>query len=237
MGMHTVLESQRVVGAAPADAFRPTTERFTRSVTGAPAVLPGLASRGELRERGFVALHDLWSDEVATAMSAEAARVRADAAPPAGGPFRRVAPSRPGDQPPLIARGPLLDQLHLDLVGLTRRLTGQVLVPTFAAYYFYEGDDEVRLHLDTADCDLTMISEVLGPLGPLHLHPELAGLTPQQLTVREAHPAWNRESGTPVQHPRRGVTAFRGRQLPHHRPGRELPGLGAIAALHYRSRY
>jgi hypothetical protein len=194
-------------------------------------------ARTQLRTRGHVALDGLWSEDVAAALASEAGAVWRTARPPTIGPNRRVAPSRTGERPTLIGKGPMLERLHLDLVGPCRRLTGQVLDPSFAAYYFYSGDDEVRLHLDTPQCDLTMISEVLGPLGPLHLHPELMGMTIDELVSLEADPAWERESGVPIAHPRLGVTAFRGRRLPHHRPGRSLAGLGAVAAHHYCSRY
>ena len=197
----------------------------------------GATARTELRTRGHVALDGLWSEDVAAALAGEAGAVWRTARPPTIGPNRRVNPSRPGDRPTLLGKGPELERLHLDLLGLCRRLTGQMLEPSFAFYYFYSGDDEVRLHLDTPECDLTVISEVLGPLGPLHLHPELAGMSIDQLTALEADPSWDRESRVPIAHPRLGVTAFRGRRLPHHRPGRSLAGLGAVAALHYRSRY
>ena len=93
------------------------------------------------------------------------------AAPPTSGPIRRVAASRPGERPTLLTSGPVLEELHIELVGVARSLTGQMLEPSFAAYYFYEDNDEVRLHLDTDQCDLTMITEVMGALGPLHVHP------------------------------------------------------------------
>ena len=227
MGIHSVLD--RPAPSTDAEAPTPLTTDASTAI--------GLASRAEWRAREHVALHGLWDADVESALADEARRSRLRASGPAAGPAQRTASGRPGDRSTLIASGPVLQQLHLELAGLARRLTGQALVPTFAAYYYYQDDDEVRLHLDTEDCDLTMITEALGPLGPLHLHPELVGRTTEELTALEADPTWDRWSGLPITHPRRGVTAFRGRRIPHHRPGCLLDGLGAVAALHYRTRY
>ena len=128
-------------------------------------------------------------------------------------------------------------QPNWDLASVARALSGQFLEPSYSAYYIYEDNDEVRLHLDTDQCDLTLIAEAMGNLGPLRVHPELAGMTIAELFELEGDPTWDRESGIPVHHPRTGVTAFRGRRLPHHRPGREINGVGGIAALHFRDRY
>jgi hypothetical protein len=197
----------------------------------------GSTARSELRANDFVAVADLWDEPIGQALSDEAAHLWTTARSPAVGPPRRVAPSRPGIRPTLLASGDVLSALHDQLVGVARSLTGQALVPSFAFYYFYETNDEVRLHYDTDQCDLTMITEVLGELGPLHMHPELRTLSIDELFTLEDDPAWDRESGLPIHHPRSGVTAFRGRRMPHHRPGREIGGLGAVAALHYRCRY
>ncbi len=212
------------------------TEIPTQAAAAPPRPGPAFR-RDELRTEGFVALPDLWDAATTDALAQEAHRLWTSALPPTTGPMRRVAASRPGVRPTLLSTGPVLEALHHELAGLTRALTGQLLVPSFASYYFYEGNDEVRLHLDTDQCDLTMIAEVLGELGPLRLHPELAGMTIDELFELEDDASWDRESGLAIQHPRSGVTAFRGRRLPHHRPGREIDGIGAVAALHYRSRY
>jgi hypothetical protein len=196
---------------------------------------PRAAAR--LRADQLVALPDLWDDHTEAALADEARSAWTTAQPPSIGPTRRVADGRPGRRPTLLASGATLELLHHDLAGVARSLTGQALVPSFASYYFYDGNDEVRLHLDTDQCDLTMIAEVLGDLGPLHVHPELAGMTIDELFALEGDPTWDRRSGRPLHHPRSGVTAFRGRRLPHHRPGHSFDGVGAVAALHYRARY
>lgn len=209
----------------------------SRNLT-APALAPiDPRAKTALRTSGFVVLDELWSTDVAASLTDESQRLWAAALPPSSGPMRRVAPGRPVLRPTLLASGPVLEALHVQLVGLARALTGQLLEPGFASYYFYEDNDEVRLHLDTDQCDLTMIAEVMGDLGPLHLHPELAGMTIDELFDLEGEPGWDRQSGFALHHPRAGVTAFRGRRLPHHRPGHDLAGVGAVAALHYRSRY
>ena len=91
------------------------------------------------------------------------------------------------------------------------------------------------MHVDTPACDVTVLTDVLGGLGPLHLHPELAGWATSDLVELEADPAWDRNSGVPVVHPRLGASILRGRRLPHHRPAWPVDGVHAIAALHYRT--
>jgi hypothetical protein len=213
----------------------PSRTTSARSDSGTFHVAPSAC--GELRTQGYVALDDLWPAAVGQTLATEADDLWNNARPPAIGPGRRVAPTRPVQLPTLLSGGEALSALHHDLVGVARSLTGQLLEPSFAFYYFYERNDEVRLHYDTDQCDLTMITEVLGDLGPLHMHPELQDLTTDDLFSLEDDPTWDRESGLPIHHPRSGLTAFRGRRLPHHRPGRPLDGLGAVAALHYRARY
>ncbi|GAA3070574.1 hypothetical protein GCM10020000_63880 [Streptomyces olivoverticillatus] len=133
------------------------------------------------------------------------------------------------------ASGPLLAQVHLALTGTARALTGRLLVPTFAAYGYYEGDDEVFLHIDTEQCDLTLLTTAFGAVGPLHLHPGLVGATMERLGQLESDPEWDRTAGTRISYPPTGVTALDGHVLPHHRPGRPAPGVQAVAALCYRA--
>ena len=94
----------------------------------------------------------------------------------------------PGSGLTFRAAGPSLESLHQALAHLARALSGQLLVPSWSGYYFYEGDDEVRLHVDTPLCNLTMVIVVMGTLGALHLHPELRGTAPAELQRLEADP-------------------------------------------------
>jgi len=194
-------------------------------------------ARRLFRTRGYAQLPDVVTQAEADALAEEALRLWPSAGPPIDGWARRAAMTRPGAGLTLRAAGPSLEGLHHALARLARALSGQLLVPSWSGYYFYEGDDEVRLHVDTPLCDLTMVIVVMGALGALHLHPELRGMTPAELQMLEADPEWDRASGKPVVHSRTGVTALRGRLLPHHRPGRTLESLGAVAAFHYRRYY
>jgi len=110
-----------------------------------------------------------------------------------------------------------------------------MVVPTVGTYGYYEHDDGCYLHLDTDAADVTFLINVLGELGPLHLHPELVGLEMDDLHALEADPTWDRQSGQRINYPRNGVAAIRGRVLPHHRPGSPIEGINAVAAIHYRA--
>jgi hypothetical protein len=198
--------------------------------------LPPPGAQARLFADSHVVLDQLWTEEFATALATEAITQRPFAGAPSEGPEVRVAPGRASSRPAvMVGPGPLLAELHHSLVGFLRGLSARMLVPSQATYTYYEFDEEVRLHIDTPACDVTVLTEVLGNLGPLHLHPELTGWQTPDLLDLEADPAWDRDSGLPVVHPRLGATIIRGRVLPHHRPAWPVEGLHAIAALHYRS--
>ena len=184
---------------------------------------------------GYVQLDGLWSERIAAGISEEARDGRRSAELPAGGPRTPVDPSRAPSRQTPVASGPLLAALHLELVGLVRALTGRMLVPTFAGYGYYEGDDEVLLHLDTEASEVVLLNGALGDVGPLHVHPDLQGMSIEDLGRLESDPEWSAEGGVPVIYPRLGVTALRGQLVPHNRPRRPVRGLSAVAALHYRS--
>ncbi|GHF49849.1 hypothetical protein [Streptomyces morookaense] len=192
------------------------------------------AAQRALAAEGFVCVPGLWGRELADGLAAEASACRPHARIPANGPRTPVTARRRGTP---AANGPLLARLHLGLTGTARALSGRLLVPTFAAYGYYEGDDAVYLHTDTAQCDLTLLTTACGEVGPLHVHPELAGRTMAELGSLESDPSWDRASGTPVRYPATGIVALAGHRIPHHRPGRPAPGLNAVAALCYRALY
>lgn len=202
-----------------------------------PAVsrLPGRDAQQQFLTNHHVVLDGLWNVELAEALQAEATTRRAVAGPPSDGPVIRVGGSRTSQRPALMTRpGPVLAELHGSLTRFLRALSARMLVPSQATYTYYELDEEVRLHVDTPACDVTLITEVLGKLGPLHLHPELERRSTDELVPLEGDSTWDRTSGLPVVHPRLGATIFRGRVLPHHRPEWPVEGTHAIAALHYR---
>ena len=197
--------------------------------------LPSRDAQQQFLTDSYVVVDGLWSVALAEAIADEATDRWSFASAPSEGPEIRVGATRASRRPALMTQpGPLLSELHSSLTGFLRALTARMVVPSQATYTYYELDEEVRLHVDTPACDVTLITEVLGKLGPLQLHPQLAGMQTDELVRLEGDPAWDRGSGLPVVHPRIGATVFRGRVLPHHRPAWPVDGLQAIAALHYR---
>ncbi|MFI9204581.1 hypothetical protein [Streptomyces sp. NPDC053048] len=205
---------------------------------GTPPLRRTTVTRAEQRAfaaRGHVGLAGLWDRDLAQAIAAEGRRRHAGAEIPRRGPRTPVPARRLPRRATPAASGPLLARVHLSLVGAARALTGRLLVPTFAAYGYYEGDDEVFLHIDTEQCDLTLLTVAFGDVGPLHVHPHLIGAGMERLGELEGDPAWDRDGGIRVTYPDSGVTALNGHVLPHHRPRRPVAGLSAVAALCYRS--
>ncbi|MEV4744158.1 hypothetical protein [Streptomyces sp. NPDC049555] len=193
------------------------------------------AERGSFAAHGHTRLPGLWDRALAEGLAAEGRERWARAAPPPRGPRTPVPAGRSARRATPAAGGPLLARVHLALTGLGRALTGRLLVPTFAAYGYYEDDDEVLLHVDTEQCDLTLLTTAFGAVGPLHVHPALRGSSMERLGVLERDPAWDRAGGVRLTYPATGVAALDGRTLPHHRPAGPLPGPSAVAALCYRS--
>jgi len=191
--------------------------------------------RRALAGGGYAQLEDLWDSAVADDLRREARVGWSSAAPPPDGPRTPVSEGRARGRPTPVATGPLLSRLHADLVRVARAVSGQLLAPTFAVYGYFPFDDEVVLHRDTDATDVVLLTTVLGRVGPLRLHPELEDATNDELGRLESDPAWDGASGVPVTYPRLGVCAFRGRRIPHHRRGRPVAELSAVAALHYRA--
>lgn len=185
--------------------------------------------------KGHVQLGRLWTTAFGDALRDEALSRWPLAELPDGGPRTPVAESRvPRRQTP-VATGPLLTALHFSMVSHVRALSARMLVPTFAAFGYYEVDDEVLLHVDTDDCEMTLLTTALGRVGPLRLHPDLTGVTLEELGRLEGDAAWDHETGIPVGYPDLGLMALSGHTIPHHRPSREITGVNAVAALCYRS--
>ncbi|MFF6772314.1 hypothetical protein ACFY8W_01980 [Streptomyces sp. NPDC012637] len=183
--------------------------------------------RDSLARQGCATFGGLWDSATAEALAGEAAALfpAAEAtARRAGGLIQATA-----------SDAPLLTRLHFALVPLARALTGRLLVPSYGWYNFYPSDDAIWLHVDVEKSDLAILGTVSGGVGPLHIHPELAGRTQAELDRLQTGPSWDADSGCRTAYPRRGVLALRGRSVPHHRPGRPLTTLGAVAALHFTS--
>jgi hypothetical protein len=191
--------------------------------------LPTVASshRECLAGQGFAAFSELWNSSTAEAIAVEAAALF----PAAEATARRAG----GLIQATSSDAPLLTRLHFALVPLARALTGRLLVPSYGWYNFYPRDDAIWLHVDVEKSDLAIVATALGGVGPLHVHPELAGRTQAELDRLQTGPSWDADSGCRIAYPRRGVLALRGRSVPHHRPGRPLATLGAVAALHFTS--
>ncbi len=185
--------------------------------------------------QGYVGLEGLWSIAFASALSREAGELMRTARPPGGRPRPPVVSSRSPSSQTTVADAPLLACLHFALVGSARALTGRMLVPAYAVFNYYAADDGVWLHVDTEGCELTLLTTVLGNVGPLHLHPELLGVSSERLEALEDTPGWDPNSGSLVEYPHLGALAHRGDTVPHHRPGRTVAEPSAVAALHYRS--
>lgn len=196
---------------------------------------PGARERRIFTEQGFVALDDLWDDDFAAALAGEARARQQFAELPKGGPRTPVRGDAPPPRRTPAATGPLLAALHFAMVGTVRALCGRLVGPTFASYGYYEGDDRALLHLDTDQCDVTLLTTAFGEVGPLHLHPDLRGRTMDELAELEGDPTWDRTGGIQVAYPRTGLMALSGHAIPHHRPGRPLSEPSAVAALCYRS--
>ena len=197
----------------------------------------GLGAQRQFLDRGHLRLDHLWSDHLAEALTGEALAVHHLAVHPAARPATTVAGQ--GNRSPAcqvtLSEAPLLARLHESLTRVARVLSARMVVPTVGTYGYYEHDDGCYLHVDTDEQDVTFLISVHGRLGPLRLHPELVGSTAAQLTTLEDDPSWDHESGEPLAYPRLGVAAIRGRVLPHHRPAAPIPGLSAVAAIHYRA--
>jgi hypothetical protein len=207
----------------------------TSALTALRQCRPTPDARTRFLSCGFAVLPDLWSPSLSHELAGEAARLFPAAVAPSWRPRTPRPPAHAAGSTTPVARGPLLQELHTALTSLVRALSGRVLVPSFATYGFFPVDDGVVLHADTGAADVVLLTKVLGEVGPLHIRPDLAGQTPEQLSAHLGGPTWNPCTGVRLHHPGRGLTALRGASLPHHRPARAVPTLSAVAALHYRS--
>ena len=213
------------------------TSGFADELLDIAKVVLGLDGQHQFLMHGYTRVDDLWSVELADALAAEARIVHPRATWPEARPGPETVDSinRSPARQVTIEVTPLLAALHESLTRVARVLSARMVVPSVGTYGYYEHDDGCYLHLDTESADVTFLINVLGELGPLHVHPELVGLAMDDLHALEADPAWDRQSGQPLQYPRRGVAAIRGRQLPHHRPGAPVSGLHVVGAIHYRA--
>jgi hypothetical protein len=193
--------------------------------------------RTAFRQRGYVAIADLWSPSVTHALAREARRLADRATVPTTGPRTPVAAERYTGRTTPVATGPALDSLHHGLTRQVRALSGQLLVPSFATYGYFFSDDGVILHLDTDATDIVVLTTAVGRTGPLLVHPDLQGRTVDDLGALGSDPEWDPRSGDELRYPANGAGVLRGAAIPHHRPALALDEVAVIAALHYRSPY
>ena len=191
--------------------------------------------RVQFRQMGFVLIRGLLGPCLSSALEREAIASVEQAKVPRDGwttELRKRERETPARQ---TARRPakVLAQLQAALVPLLRTLTGQLLAPSYAWYNYYEGTDGIWLHVDPQESDLSVLTTVLGEVGPLHLHPELKGQSQDQLDTYYQGVDWDPDSGVPVCYPRDGILVSRGQVIPHHRSGKPIVRRCAVAAMHY----
>ena len=127
----------------------------------------------------------------------------------------------------------ILPQFQTALLPLLRTLTGHLLVPSKSWYIYYEGTDEIKLHADPEESDISVLTSVLGEVGPLHFHPDLEGQNQNQLDNYYQGADWNPIGGIPLSYPCDGILINRGHRIPHHRAGKPISQRCAVAVMHY----
>jgi hypothetical protein len=128
---------------------------------------------------------------------------------------RALAPGRQWVANP----GETLTRLHHsgELAAGLRRLARRAVRPTFCSYVYYGQGDFVGLHSDDADCAIVMLVWLGGPAGPLHVNPELQGLTPARM-LREARQSNGHPAGGVALQLKEATAVLAGDRVPHHRP-------------------
>ena len=127
----------------------------------------------------------------------------------------------------------VLMQLQIALLPLLRTLTGETPVPSDSWYIYYEGTDGISLHIDPKESDISVLISVLGEVGPPRFHSDLEGQDQNQLDSYYKGVDWNPISGIPLSYPCDGIIINRGHRIPHHREGKPVSQLCAVATLHY----
>ena len=178
------------------------------------------------RKLGFVAIRGLIKSSLSSALKQDAIASASH--------LERHAPETTAYRSAKQSRSTnVLLQFQATLLPLLRTLTGYQLVPSDSWYIYYEGTDEIRLHVDPEESDISVLTSVLGEVGPLHLHPELEGQNENQLNSYYKGAGWNPIGGVPLSYPCDGILINRGHRIPHHRVGKPISQRCAVAALHY----
>ncbi len=127
----------------------------------------------------------------------------------------------------------ILPQFQTALLPLLRTLTGHLLVPSKSWYIYYEGTDEIRPHVDSEENDISVLTSVLGEVGPLHFYPDLKGQNQNQLDNYYQSEDWNPIGGIPLSYPYDGILINQGHKIPHHRVGKPISQRCAVAVMNY----
>ncbi|WUI01465.1 hypothetical protein OHR68_06480 [Spirillospora sp. NBC_00431] len=184
---------------------------------------------------GWMVLRDLWEPNLVDAVAAEAAAMRGSAL------LQDDAEYSVNAHGYLTSSrlqwyaypGRLLRDLHEspDLLSFLRETTGLPLLPTRAAYVYYEPEGHIGLHTDIAQCSVTLFMP-LHPADPppLRVRPDLMGAAPERLLHAARH-GGTKPSGVPVSYMKGTSVLIFGSRLPHGRPRVTAPM--TLAALCY----
>ena len=131
--------------------------------------------------------------------------------------------------------GDIRDSLHTRHLAarLARWASLGQLVPEVSSYLYYEPGDFIALHRDQPSCQVDVLVLLEGSPGPLHVHPDLAGLPGPELRQAAAASGGHPVGGIPIDL-RRGAVVLHGYEVPHHRPPHQGTGLLVLAAFCFR---
>ena len=118
------------------------------------------------------------------------------------------------------------------LLALAEGMCGQPVRPVDAAYLYYQSGSYCGLHTDRSEFNVQLRVTVLGDVGPLLIHPDLADMPVEELARRcelDGPPA----DGIEIRYPRTGVTMIRGTSVPHQRPVHRGARPAVVAGLNY----
>jgi NAD(P)-dependent dehydrogenase (short-subunit alcohol dehydrogenase family) len=109
---------------------------------------------------------------------------------------------------------------HPAMVRFARTLTAnQQLVPDVSLSYMYYSDGcFIHAHTDVPECQLTLLTSVVGQVPPLVVYPRLRNQPPEELVSMADEVGGVPPGGQLVQIPTAGFLAISGRELPHRRP-------------------
>ena len=122
-----------------------------------------LKKGAQFRKLGFVAIRGLIKSSLSSALKQDAIASASY--------LEKHAPETTAYQSAKQSRSTVvLLKFQAALLPLLRTLTGYQLVPSDSWYIYYEETDEIGLHVDPEESDITVLTSVLGEVGPLHLH-------------------------------------------------------------------